>query len=95
MMNLIREIGMRRHLTVVCSLHQVELALAWADRIIGLRHGEIVLDTPAEGLSKEAVMEIYGRVATSTSELTAVAEELSAAAAEVQALATERSGAHG
>ena len=86
-MNLIREIGMKRGLTVICSLHQVELALSWADRIIGLRHGEVVLDTPAEGLSKEQVMEVYGRVATTTGELTAVADELAQTVAELQAAA--------
>lgn len=75
-MNLIREIAAERGLTVVCSLHQVDLALDWGDRIIGLRHGELVLDTPATGLSKAQVMEIYGRVTTPTSELTAIETEL-------------------
>lgn len=75
-MALIREIGTKRKLTVICSLHQVELALEWGDRIVGLRSGEVVLDTPAEGLTKAQVMEIYGRVATSTTELTAVEREL-------------------
>jgi phosphonate transport system ATP-binding protein len=86
-MNLIREIGMKRNLTVICSLHQVELALSWADRIVGLRHGEVVLDTPSAGLSKEQVMEVYGRVATSTSEMQAVALELADAAADLHAMA--------
>jgi len=86
-MNLIREIGMKRNLTVICSLHQVELALSWADRIIGLRHGVIMLDTPAAGLSKEEVMEVYGRVATSTRDLQAVAVELAQTAAEMHAVA--------
>lgn len=80
-MSLIREIAMDEGLTVVCSLHQVDLALSWGDRIVGLRHGEVVLDTPAEGLSKAEVMEIYGRVATSTTELEAIEVELSDAAA--------------
>jgi phosphonate transport system ATP-binding protein len=84
-MNLIREIGMKRKLTVICSLHQVELALSWADRIVGLRHGEVVLDTVAAGLSKEQVMEVYGRVATSTGEFEAVASELADTAAEMRA----------
>jgi phosphonate transport system ATP-binding protein len=84
-MNLIREIGMKRKLTVICSLHQVELALAWADRIVGLRHGEVVLDTPAAGLSKQQVMEVYGRVATTTGEFEAVASELAGTAAEMRA----------
>ncbi|WP_380161198.1 phosphonate ABC transporter ATP-binding protein [Kineococcus sp. R86509] len=62
-MALIREIAAERGLTVVCSLHQVDLALGWADRIVGLRGGEVVLDTPTAGLSKAQVMEVYGRVA--------------------------------
>ncbi|MBO9578482.1 MAG: phosphonate ABC transporter ATP-binding protein [Microbacteriaceae bacterium] len=75
-MGLIREIAAERDLTVVCSLHQVDLALGWGDRIIGLRSGEVVLDTPTEGLTKDQVMEIYGRVAVSTTELTAIETEL-------------------
>ncbi|QHC60390.1 phosphonate ABC transporter ATP-binding protein [Rathayibacter sp. VKM Ac-2760] len=75
-MGLIREIAAEEGLTVICSLHQVDLAIAWADRIVGLRHGAVVLDTPASGLSKAEVMEIYGRVATTTSELEAVQNEL-------------------
>ncbi|WP_440709949.1 phosphonate ABC transporter ATP-binding protein [Herbiconiux sp. YIM B11900] len=75
-MALIREIALDRGLTVLCSLHQVDLALSWADRVVGLRHGEVVLDTPTEGLGKAQVMEIYGRVATSTSELQAIEAEL-------------------
>ena len=84
-MALIREIAADAGLTVVCSLHQVDLAISWADRIVGLRHGEIVLDTATEGLSKAAVMEIYGRVATTTAEIQAVQAELADAAAEVTA----------
>ncbi|GAB3605351.1 phosphonate ABC transporter ATP-binding protein [Conyzicola nivalis] len=75
-MALIREIAAEEGLTVLCSLHQVDLAIAWADRIVGLRHGSVVLDLPAAGLSKAEVMEIYGRVATTTSELHAVQNEL-------------------
>lgn len=62
-MALIREIAADERLTVVCSLHQVDLAISWADRIVGLRHGKVVLDLPTQGLSKDQVMEIYGRVA--------------------------------
>jgi phosphonate transport system ATP-binding protein len=75
-MALIREIAAEEGLTVLCSLHQVDLAIAWADRIVGLRHGAVVLDMPTAGLSKAEVMEIYGRVATTTSELEAVHVEL-------------------
>lgn len=75
-MALIRQIAADQGLTVVCSLHQVDLAIAWADRIVGLRHGETVLDLPTRDLNKAQVMEIYGRVATSTAELEAVQAEL-------------------
>ena len=62
-MALIREIAERRGLTVVCSLHQVELALAWADRIVGLRHGRVVLDQGAGTLDADSVMQVYRQVA--------------------------------
>jgi len=91
-MALIREIAMDEGLTVVCSLHQVELALGWSDRIVGLRHGRVVLDTPTEGLSKAEVMEIYGRVATSTVELSAIENELGSPLAEDQERAAEQVG---
>ena len=75
-MSLIREIAAERSLTVVCSLHQVELALGWGDRVVGLRAGEVVLDTSTDNLSKDKVMEVYGRVATTTGELAAIEQEL-------------------
>ena len=75
-MALIREIAAERGLTVVCSLHQVDLALGWGDRIVGLRAGRVVLDIGTEGLSRDQVMEVYGRVATTTSELQAIEQEL-------------------
>jgi phosphonate transport system ATP-binding protein len=92
-MSLIREIAAERGLTVVCSLHQVELALGWGDRVVGLRAGEVVLDTPTNDLSKDKVMEIYGRVATTTGELAAIEQEL--AEVREQLLSEElRKGAH-
>ena len=84
-MALIREIAADEGLTVVCSLHQVDLAISWADRIVGLRHGEIVLDMPTGDLSKAEVMEIYGRVATTTAEIAAVTMELAEATSQVAA----------
>ncbi|MBX3094898.1 MAG: phosphonate ABC transporter ATP-binding protein [Cryobacterium sp.] len=96
-MALIREIAAERGLTVICSLHQVEIALGWGDRIVGLRAGEVVLDTRTDNLTREQVMEIYGRVATSTTEITAVEVELSQAreellSEEIQRSALERLG---
>ncbi|WP_026361383.1 phosphonate ABC transporter ATP-binding protein [Amycolatopsis nigrescens] len=59
-MRLIREIARERDLTVLCSLHQVELALSLADRIVGLRSGRVVLDEPARELDHHAATAVYG-----------------------------------
>ena len=62
-MKLIGKIAKEDNLTVVCSLHQVELALEFSDRIIGLRSGEVVLDRDARGLSLDEAHTIYHAVA--------------------------------
>jgi phosphonate transport system ATP-binding protein len=49
-------------LTVVTSLHQVELALGWAQRMVGLRDGRVVLDRDANGLTTDEVMTVYHRL---------------------------------
>jgi phosphonate transport system ATP-binding protein len=59
-MRLLRDIAREEEVTLVTSLHQMDLALSWADRIVGLRRGAIVLDTPAGALDTDTVMEIYG-----------------------------------
>lgn len=92
-MALIREIAAERSLTVICSLHQVDLALSWGDRIVGLRAGKVVLDTRTEGLSREEVMEIYGRVATTTTEIAALEDELAEAREQVLSREMQRSAA--
>ncbi len=51
------------NITVLCSLHQVDLALGWANRLIALRDGKVVLDTPVdENLSHDRVMAVYQRL---------------------------------
>ncbi|MEZ5235216.1 MAG: phosphonate ABC transporter ATP-binding protein [Acidimicrobiales bacterium] len=50
------------NLTVVTSLHQIELALGWAQRMIGLRDGRVVLDRDAAGLTTDEVMTVYSRL---------------------------------
>jgi phosphonate transport system ATP-binding protein len=46
-------------LTVLCSLHQVELALGYASRLVGMRDGRIVLDGPARSLTEPEVLNVY------------------------------------
>jgi phosphonate transport system ATP-binding protein len=61
-MEVLARICVEDDLTVVCSLHQVELALGWAHRIVGLRDGLKVLDRDARDLDSASVMDVYRRV---------------------------------
>ena len=46
-------------ITCIANLHQVDVALKYAKRIIGLTQGRIVYDGPPEFLSKSQIYEIY------------------------------------
>ncbi len=46
--------------TVLCSLHQVELARKFADRIVALRAGTVVLDCPTATVKADALDNVYG-----------------------------------
>lgn len=61
-MDVLFRVCLEDRLSVVCSLHQVELALGWAQRIVGLRDGRVVLDEDATRLDQVRVMEVYRRV---------------------------------
>jgi phosphonate transport system ATP-binding protein len=61
-MDLLFRVCIEEKLTVVCTLHQVDLALGWAHRLVGLRSGKKVLDRPAVGMTRDEVMAIYQRV---------------------------------
>ncbi len=45
--------------TIVLALHDIQLALAFCDRIIGLEKGRIVLDSPAEALTTKDLLCLY------------------------------------
>lgn len=61
-MELLRDISADLGLTIICSLHQVELAMDFGHRITGLQAGRIVLDRATDGLSRDDVYEIYHAV---------------------------------
>jgi phosphonate transport system ATP-binding protein len=46
---------------VIASLHQVQLAVAHADRIVAVREGRIVEDAPAGRFDARALGQIYDR----------------------------------
>ncbi len=47
-------------ITVLINLHQVDVAIKYADRIVGIRDGRVVYDGEPKKLNKKAVAEIYG-----------------------------------
>ena len=55
-------------ITTVVSLHQVELAREYADRVIGLARGRVVFDGPPAELSNELLASIYDQGAAATTE---------------------------
>ena len=57
-MNLLREIHKRDGITMVISLHDLEIAREYASRIIGMVKGEVIFDGRPEELSDEKVLEI-------------------------------------
>ena len=59
-LGLLKEASKERQTTVLCSLHQVELAREFADRIIGMRAGQICFDGAPETLSDPVLRQIYG-----------------------------------
>ncbi len=58
-MSLLKKINKDFNITVICNLHQVDLATKYSDRIVGLLDGEIVFDQPALNIDKNNVSQIY------------------------------------
>jgi phosphonate transport system ATP-binding protein len=60
-MELLREINQQDGITVITSLHVLELAKTYGRRVIALRGGRIVHDGPPESLDAGASERIFGR----------------------------------
>jgi phosphonate transport system ATP-binding protein len=58
-MRLLRHLAADEGLAVLCVLHQVELAYAYADRVVGIRDGRQVFDLPSAELPREMVRQLY------------------------------------
>jgi len=59
-MELLRRINQEDGITVVTSLHVLELAQAYGQRIIGLHRGRVVHDGPPVSLDRAATARIFG-----------------------------------
>jgi phosphonate transport system ATP-binding protein len=58
-LELLRRVCREDGITAVVSLHQLDLARAYADRVIGLNRGRVVFDGPPLGLTPETVNALY------------------------------------
>jgi phosphonate transport system ATP-binding protein len=59
-MELLRRINHEDGITVVTSLHVLELAQAYGQRIIGLHRGRVMHDGPPDSLDRAATARIFG-----------------------------------
>lgn len=59
-LGILHSVAKERNIPVLCCLHQVEMALQVADRIVGFRDGTVVVDCPASQFSGEDHTRIYG-----------------------------------
>jgi len=58
-MDNIYDLSQKHHIACIVNLHQIDVALNYATRIIGLCDGQVVYDGSAEGLSRKMIEEIY------------------------------------
>lgn len=58
-MTTLREEARARNATLICSLHQVDLALAHFPRIVALRDGRVEFDLPREQVTTQMITALY------------------------------------
>ncbi len=54
-----RRINKEMKITVLINIHHVDLALQYADRVIGIRAGEVVYDGPVDQVDEKVLDSIY------------------------------------
>jgi phosphonate transport system ATP-binding protein len=58
-MRLLQKLAHSGQLAVLCVLHQIELAYAYADRVVGIRNGRIAFNLPRSEVSRDVVHRLY------------------------------------
>jgi len=59
-MDYLSDISKDMGITILINLHQVDVALAYSDRIIGVSKGQVVYDGKPDGITTEDLKNIYG-----------------------------------
>lgn len=60
-MTYLKQINQEDKITTIVNLHFIDMAMEYADRIIGMRDGEVVYDGPVSDVTEKTFEEIYGR----------------------------------
>jgi phosphonate transport system ATP-binding protein len=55
------KLAREKHITLVATLHQVDMALTHFDRIIGLNRGHVAFDLPSAQVSRERLAQLYAQ----------------------------------
>ena len=58
-MSLLKKINKEFNITILCNLHQIELAAQYSDRIVGLLDGAIKFDESTKNINKASINKIY------------------------------------
>ncbi|MGO1956108.1 MAG: phosphonate ABC transporter ATP-binding protein, partial [Microbacterium sp.] len=56
----LRKLSAEDGFTVICSLHQVDLALRVSDRVVAVRDGGLILDAATNETTEEQIRGVYG-----------------------------------
>jgi phosphonate transport system ATP-binding protein len=59
-LEILRDLNRSDGLAVLVTLHQVDYAMRYCDRVAALKGGRLVYDGPPGGLNRERLVEIYG-----------------------------------
>ena len=54
-----KRINTEMNISILINIHHVDLALEYADRVIGIRAGNIVYDGPTSGITQQILDVIY------------------------------------
>ncbi len=58
-LSLLKKINEEYGTTILCNLHQVDLAKKYSDRLVGLLDGKIIFDEKSENINKSILEKIY------------------------------------
>lgn len=59
-----KKINKEMNISILINIHHVDLALKYADRVIGIKSGEIIYDGSSKDVTPEVLENIYGRKVT-------------------------------